>query len=1136
MKYESKDENQKLINHAPKIFLNEYSFLNPIKFSLKLKLEKLNSLEIPKEKLYTKYQNDYLIIKSNHYNREQKDNLPLLFSDYQLSEINTDRIMHKYKNTIVNEKIRNNNNLNLENETINAKNKNNINLPIYLNKHILNQIPEKIKEPNKIELSDKIDISPDNINLYKDKFVLSTDKKIINIPKLNSYCSYLNPVEINLKYKKCFYQEKPKEKKKLEIKLNYIIKNKPDYKDKLNQIQIINNDYQIYIPENIKKPKEIINTIQEENIIKNDIYLLEEENINKFDNQNKIFNMPTTNILILKQRPEKMQVSKTVDIQDAIEEINEEKIQLNKPYKRNNLGNNNIIKDEILDDLEEIRKKFNDIINKKINIIDRIKPSDNFDIKEMKYETKNENQKLINHAPKIFLNEYSFLNPIKFSLKLKLEKLNSLEMPKEKLYTKYNNDYLNIKSKYNNIEQKDNLPLLFSNYQLSEINIDKIRQKYVNIIENEKIKNNNIINLENETININSKNKLNLPKHLNKHIINQIPEKIKEPNKIELSGKMVLMNKMRYQITNYSLDLNKKGIIIPKVQLYSPELSIIEIKPKPSKKLNYLERPLEHKEIIINSEHIINTPIVKNKNDLAKNNIIPSEYQIFIPKPSTFLKTKNTINNEHILTNTNSIISLLKEEVNYNKNIYLNKFSLPNNIKLYLNQKPEQLKKQKIINVLDKAEQITSEQIKPNKAIKRKPKKEKIKRDEIFEDLEDMKNIYKKQIKPMNIQDNIRMADNVIEPFVNTNYEKENSKNKGNKFIPRIISNLLEINPIKIEIKLNLEKINSNEKQEEIKDIKIKSNYYNKNLDYKSLIKEEKLPILENNYQLTDFNISNENMRNKRNILRSKKSISKDLINTIENEEIKNNNISLEEEIITNKINLEKPKFILNPIVNSKLIQKPEKASKLIDIPNETEEISNQYLYMNNPIKRGKEDKIYILNDETYNDMDKLKKNLPKKLLIKSNIIDKINLSENIDLLNPEYDLEKNKRNVSIISSQYTEIKPIEKINLIKEIKNEKYELNKNLLEEFRKEGEIKYENKKINPDSTLFKFFDSNNKQLSKFNLSSFSQNSTNSEVQKQFFSFMHKKFVAFKLFNLKNSHDPRKKWFKIWNKKAKE
>ena len=641
--------------------------------------------------------------------------------------------------------------------------------------------------------------------------------------------------------------------------------------------------------------------------------------------------------------------------------------------------------------------------------------------------------------------------------------------------------------------------------------------------------------MENETININYKNKLNLPKHLYKHIINQIPEKIKEPNKIELSDKMILMNKMAYKMANYSFDLNKKGMIIPKMHLYSPELSIIEIKPKSSKKFNYLERPLEHKKIKINSEHIINTPIAKKKIGLAKNNIIPSEYKIFIPKPSMFFKTKNTINNEYILTN-NSIFSLLKEEVKYNKNIYQNKLSLPNNIKLHLIQNPEKVKKQKIINVPDNAEQITAEQIKPNKAIKRKPKKEKIISDEIFKDLEDMKNIYKKQIKPINIQDNIYMADNVIEPLVNINYEKENAKNKGNKIIPRIISNLLEINPIKIDIKLNLEKINSNEKQKEIKDIKIKSNYYNKNLDYKFLIKEEKLSILENNYQLTDFNISNENMQNKRNILRSKKSIPKDLINTIENQEIKNNNISLEEEIITNKITHEKPKFILNPIVNSKLIQKPEKISKLLDIPNETEEISNQYLYMNNPIKREKEDKIYIIKDEAYNDMDKLKKNLPKKLLIKFNITDKINLSENIYLLNPEYDLKKNKRNINIISNQYTELKPIEKINLIKEIKNEKYELNKNLLEEFRKEGEIKYENKKVNPDSTQFKFFDSNNKQLSKFNLSSFSQNSTNSEIQKQFFSFMHKKFVAFKLFNLKNSHDPRKKWFKIWNKKAKE
>ena len=1004
--YSISKNNLKLI---PKIITNEKeNQLSPVKIDLfkfgnKYCLVNENSRE---KKDINEITKDFLNIKYDYKNLKHKENLPLLFNNYQISEINTDKIRYKYKNTITNEKIMNNIDLNLEDETINIRNKNNIYLPTYPNRYIINQIPEKIKEQNKIELSDKIDISSEKIDLYKTKFILSADKKISNIPKLNIYSFHLNPLEINLPFKKFFYREKPKENKKLEIKMDYIIEKKPAFKDKLNQIQIINNDYQIYFTENIKKPKVSINTIQKENIIKNNICLFEEEKIKKFDNQYKLLNLPKTNILSLKQKPENIKIFKVIDIQDVIEEINKEKIKLNRPYKRKNMENKNIIKDEILDDLEEIRKKFDKVIDKKINIIDRIKLSNNVEIMNEKYEIKNENQKLINLVPKIKINEYPVLNPIIFSLKLKQEKINSLEIPKEILYTKNTINHLNIKFNHNNIGQKDDLPLLYNNYQLSGINIDKIRQNHINIIENEKIRNNKIIDLENETISVNNKNKLNLPKHLNRYNINQIPEKIKEPNKIELPDKIVLMNNLTYQAANYSYNLNKKEIIIPNVQLYSSELNLIEIQPKYSKKLNYLESPLEHKTVKINREYIIKAHIAKN--NFSKNDIIPSEYELFIPKPSLFLKTKNTINNEYILSNTNSILSLLKEEVKFTKNNYLDKFPLPKNTKLHLIQKPEKLKKQKIINVPDNSEEINLVQIKPNKTIKRKPKDEKIIKDEIFEDLRDMKNKYKKQIKPINMQDNFHMSDNLIESL-NTNYEKENVKNKVNKYIPKVISNQLEVNLIKIEIKLNLEKINTNEKQKEIKDIKIKSNYYNKNLDYKSLIKEDKLPILGNNYQLTNLNIPNENMQKKRNILRSKKSMSKDIINTIENEEIKNNNISLEAEIITNKINLEKPKFILNPIVNSKLIQKPEKATKLLNILNETEEISNKNLYINNPIKRGKKDNIYIIKDETYNDMDNLKKNLPKKLLIKCNIIDKINLSENIVLLNPEYDLNQNK-------------------------------------------------------------------------------------------------------------------------------
>ena len=145
----------------------------------------------------------------------------------------------------------------------------------------------------------------------------------------------------------------------------------------------------------------------------------------------------------------------------------------------------------------------------------------------------------------------------------------------------------------------------------------------------------------------------------------------------------------------------------------------------------------------------------------------------------------------------------------------------------------------------------------------------------------------------------------------------------------------------------------------------------------------------------------------------------------------------------------------------------------------------------------------------------------------------KIIISDNLELINPDYNQHENKRKINIILNKFSQLNPIEKIKIAKK---EKLKLNKNLFDEFEKEDEFKYKNKKSNPDSTLFKFYDSNNKQLSQFNFSSISQNSTNSEAQKQFFDFMHKKYVAFKLFNLKNKHDPRKKWFKIWNMNKKE
>ena len=156
---------------------------------------------------------------------------------------------------------------------------------------------------------------------------------------------------------------------------------------------------------------------------------------------------------------------------------------------------------------------------------------------------------------------------------------------------------------------------------------------------------------------------------------------------------------------------------------------------------------------------------------------------------------------------------------------------------------------------------------------------------------------------------------------------------------------------------------------------------------------------------------------------------------------------------------------------------------------------------------------------------------MPKKKLIKENLTDDINLTESIKLQNPDFNLKQTKKNQNIINNEYTELNQIKEISPLKTIKNEKDILNKNLLDDFEKDEE-----KMPNPNSTEFKFYDSKNRLLSKFNFSSFNQINTNSIEQKQFFNFMNKKFLTFKLFKMKNAKDPRKKWFNIWNKKTKE
>ena len=1119
------NNNLKLIPNI--IEKNENILLNPIKINLfKFKNKYCLLDEKPQEKKdVNEIQNNYINIKYKNKNIKQ-NNIPLIFTNYQLTEINNDKKSKNNLNIIDNENIINDE-INLENEMILLNNTNNLDAPKYINKYNLKQIPEKIKESNKINLNDNINISIGNNKLNITNYLLSKERQIIHIPKMISFSCDLNPIEIKTPLKKYQYQKKPEEKIAFTIKTDYLIKKYSKNKGILTKIPIINNDYQIYLPKYIKKTKLINNIIENENIINNIINLLEEENLKQLDNIYELFNKPKLNKLSLNQKPEKIKLFKMINIPETNNRINIDQIKLNKPYRRNNLENISLIKDKTFEDLEEIKKK-KQILGNKININDKIKLLDAIELFDMKYEIKNKNNN--NIIPKINLkNKYSELKPIKFDIKLKLEKQNVQEKHKEIKYIKYKNNNLDINYNNRTIKQSGEISLISTNYQLTEINIDKIRKKNLNIIDNENIMNNKTI-FENEMIHLKCTTNFEPPKYMNKYNLNQIPEKIKESNKINLTDKILLSFNLNNHSTNYSLNTNKALKNIPILQLYQTHLNLVKIPPKPLKKINYFEKSLEHKETKTNLDYIIKKPNINKYSQ--KIELIQTEYKIIIPKKTIPIKTQNIINNENIITN-NPISSFLKEEDKLKDCVDLNPFAFPKNVKLNIIQLPEKLKKSKIIDVSNVTEEINQEQLKPNNIIKRKINKENIIiKDELFDDLENLKIVYKKQINKNNIIDNLPISESVLETL-NTDYEIENKKkkaNKENKYVPKIILNEYEMNTIKFEIKLNLKKINTNEKPKEKKDIKIKVDYYNKKIEHKRLKNEDKLPIMFNDYQLLDFNVSDEKTKNKNNILRGKKSIYKQIINTIDNEHIKNNNWPEETCLIKN--NEFENKFILNPINKYLLNQKPEKIPKLLEINNESEEIIIRKTNMCNPIKKEIKD-INLYQDIVNNDLDALKNNKPKKLLNKLNTFDKIIISDNLELNNPDYNQHENKRKINIILNKFSQLNPIEKIKIAKK---EKLKLNKNLFDEFEKEDEFKYKNKKSNPDSTLFKFYDSNNKQLSQFNFSSISQNSTNSEAQKQFFDFMHKKYVAFKLFNLKNKHDPRKKWFKIWNMNKKE
>ena len=968
--YQINNKKQKINNLIPKIIKKEYPTLNPFQLSLELKLKKYNSFEQPNEIKNIEIKNDYQNIKYIYKNA--KDNLPLLLNKYQLSEINAKKIRLNNKNSIDNEKIKNNNILNLENELIYIKNKNNINLPEKIGKYNLNQIPEKIKEFNKSNLTDKINISKDDMKLLKTNFSIGNDKNKINIPQINIFSPSLNTIEIELPFKKYLNHEQEKEQKIIKMKTNYILRKYPVFKEKLKPLKIINNDYLLFLPKFINKIETINRIIENEDIIKNNISLNEEQTQKKTDKSNNLFCLPKGNKLFLTQKPEKAKVPKIVNIPNSSDEIIAEPIKLNKPLKKEKLENQNIMKDNMFEDADYYKKKQKKIIEK-ININDKAQMYDDIELFNSQYDLKDKNKSNNNLIPKIILNEQLELKSIQPFIKLHFEKQIILEKPKETKNINIKKHYLNIQNYYIEKNNIKNLPLLTGNYQLSQINIDKYRQTYKNTIDNE-----NIIDNKDKT---------------------------------------------------------KKDLITP----------------------------------------------------------------------------------------------FLKEVDILNKNPIKNRFSFPNNIKLNLIQKPELLRRAKNINIPNISDEINIAQIKPNKTIIRDLNMENITKDKILEDLEDMKKKHKKQINKININDKISITDNAIDTL-NTNYENKIMDYKGNKFIPDIISSKQELNPIQLSLKLNIEKLTSIENQKEIKEIKIKCDFLNRNIDYKYFKRDDKLSLLNNNYQLSEYNPLVDSMNNKNNILRAKKSFSKEIINYIENENIKINN-NFKEEIIPIKLKIDKPQFNFNSITNKTLFQKPERIPKIIKIKDETEEISSKVININNPIIKGT-NKLFIKKDELETDKDLLNKNIPKKLLIKTNINDDIKLSENLELQNTEYNLKENKSKLNIILNEYTELNPIKQIRIEKHEKNENNILNKNLAEDFEKEEQ----NKSKNQNSTVFKFYDSKNKELATFNSSSFSQDSQNSVAQKQFFNFMHKKFVAFKLFNLKNSYDPKRKWFKIWKKNIKE
>ncbi len=219
-------------------------------------------------------------LRNRHEKKEEKEK-----EKFKIKEIT--------QNLIEKEDIKNNKSLLGENEIIKRKILNEIELPNQINIFELRQIPERIKEKieekeeekeeeekeeekeeikedkekeeekeeketNKINVTDDITII-NNIDFRHTNYLFELKKKPIdekvNVPKMISYSQKIETIDIIKIDNKIINVEIPKEYKEAKIKSDYINKSRSILKTNLNNLSILDNNYQLCLPEELIEMK-----------------------------------------------------------------------------------------------------------------------------------------------------------------------------------------------------------------------------------------------------------------------------------------------------------------------------------------------------------------------------------------------------------------------------------------------------------------------------------------------------------------------------------------------------------------------------------------------------------------------------------------------------------------------------------------------------------------------------------------------------------------------------------------------------------------------------------------------------------------------------------------------------------------